>query len=325
MTFNSLAKVLISSVFAAGAASAAFPAAADFPEKPITVVVAYTAGGPTDVVARVVGQKMGELLGQSIVIENKPGAAGVIGTERALGAKPDGYTLLMATMGNLSVNPILYPKLKDLKPGVSYEPISQVTTVDFVLVSQPDFPAHTVQEVIEAAKAKPAQITTATSGVGGAPYLASMLFQSLADVELSLVPYKGTADAVNGLLGGQVSLDFDSVSQVLPFIRDKRLKPIAVLGAERSSLLPDVPTMKEAGLSDYDLSNWFGLVAPSGTPEETLDIIRLALDKAVKDPEVSQKLRNMGLSPVGSTSAEFLKIIERDADKWAKIVAPAQP
>lgn len=311
-------------LLAAGASLAMTSAhAANFPERPINIVVAYTAGGPTDVVARIVGQKMSEELGQPVVIENKVGASGVIGTEFALKAKPDGYTLLMATMGNLSVNPLLYPKLKNLKAGQAYTPISQVTTVDFVLVRQPDFPAKTVADVIKQAKDQPGFITTATSGVGGAPYLASQLFQSLADVELSLIPYKGTADAVNGLLGGQVNLDFDSVSQVLPFIRDNRLKPIAVLGAERSSLLPDVPTMQEAGLQDYDLSNWFGLVAPQGTPANAVAVIHAALVKALKDPQVSSKLLSMGLTPVGNTASEFEHVINRDAQKWSKIVSPA--
>lgn len=294
-----------------------------FPQKPVRIVVAYTAGGPTDVVARLIAQKLTDAWGQQVIVDNRPGASGVIGTEIAMRSPADGYTLLMATMGNLAVNPYLYPRLP-MQAGRDYQPITQTAAVDFVLVASPSFPAKNVKELIAMAKAKPDDITTATSGAGGAPHLAAELFMKTANVKLTNVPYKGTADAVNGLLGGQVNLDFDSVSQVLPHIRAGKLKALAVLGKNRSPLLPDVPTMAEAGLPGYELTNWFGLVAPPGTPRALIDRIHADVNAAMAHRDVNAKFISLGLQPGTGTVDQFGSFLKSEYVKWGAVVKEAR-
>lgn len=293
-----------------------------FPQRPVRMVVAYTAGGPTDFVARLIAQKLSESWGQQVIVDNRPGAAGVIGSELVVRSPADGYTLLMATMGNLAVNPYLYPKLS-MEMGRDYVPISRAASVDFVLVATPDFPVKNVKELIAMAKAKPEAIMTATSGNGGAPHLASELFMKTANVKLTNVPYKGTADAVNALLGDQVNLDFDAVSQVMPHIRAGKLKPLAVLGKNRSPLLPDVPTMAEAGLPGYELTNWFGLVAPAGTPRVIVDKIHADVAKVLAQPDVRAKFIALGLTPGNMTADEFAGFVKNEYTKWGAVIKDA--
>jgi len=300
--------------------SAAYAQAQDrFPQKPVRIIVAYTAGGPTDFVARLLAQKLSETWGQQVIVDNRPGASGVIGSEVALRSPADGYTLLMATMGNLAVNPYLYPN-RAMEMGRDYVPITRAAAVDFVLVASPSFPAKNVRELIAMARAKPEEITTANSGSGGAPHLAAELFMKTANVKLTNVPYKGTADAVNALLGGQVQLDFDSVSQVLPHIRAGKLKPLAILGKSRSPLLPDVPTMAEAGLPGYELTNWFGLVAPFGTPRALVDRIQADVAKVLLQAEVRGKFTALGLTPGNTTVDEFSGFVKSEYAKWGAVV-----
>lgn len=321
MTGRLIAAALTGALF--GSAAYAQPAANQaFPQKPVRIIVAYSAGGPTDVVARVIAQKLSEKWGQQVIVDNRAGASGVIGSEIAVHSAPDGYTLLMATMGNLAVNPYLYPK-KSMELGRDYAPITQTAAVDFVLVSSPSFAAKNVKELIAMAKAKPGEITTATSGAGGAPHLSAELFMKLANVKLLNVPYRGTADAVNGLLGDQVNLDFDSVSQVLPHIRTGKLKPLAVLSKKRSPLLPEVPTMAEAGVPGYELTNWFGLVAPAGTPRALIDFIQKDVNAVLAQREVKAKLVAMGLQPGNTTTEQFTSFIKNEHQKWGAIVKEA--
>jgi tripartite-type tricarboxylate transporter receptor subunit TctC len=321
MTGRAVAAALICGIFG----GAAYAQSADknaYPQKPVRMIVAYTPGGPTDVVARMIAQKLSDKWGQQVFVDNRPGAGGVIGSEIAVRSPADGYTLLMATMGNLVVNPYLYPK-KSMELGRDYVPVTQTAAVDFVLVAHPSFPVNNVKELIAMAKAKPDTVTTATSGAGGAPHLSAELFMKMANVKLVNVPYKGTADAVNGLLGGQVNLDFDSVSQVLPHIRAGKLKPLAVLGKKRSPLLPDVPTMAEAGLPGYELTNWFGLVAPAGTPRAIVDRIQADVNAALKDREVNARFISMGLQPGNIAGEHFASVIKSESQKWGAIVKQA--
>jgi tripartite-type tricarboxylate transporter receptor subunit TctC len=318
---RSIARAALAAMALAAIGTAALAQGA-YPNKPVKIVVAFTAGGPTDVVARLIGQKLTEKWGQQVVVENKPGAAGVIGSEMVAKAPADGYTLLMATAGNLTVNQHLYPSMK-FDPVKDFAPIMQTAAVDFVLVTQPTSAYKTVKDLIGAAKAKPDQITTATSGNGGAPHLAAALFEHAAGVQLTTVPYKGTADAVNAVLSGQTALDFDAASQVLPHIRAGKLRPLAVLGTKRSALLPDVPTMAEAGLPSYSFSNWFGLVAPAGTPREILEKLQADVAQALQDAEVRTKFQTMGLQPGGGSSAQFAALIQADAAKWGVTIKQA--
>lgn len=321
LTGRAIAATLICGLFGS-AAYAQSPAKASFPSKTVRMIVAYTPGGPTDVVARIIAQKLSDAWGQPVIVENRPGASGVIGSDIAVRSPADGYTLLMATMGNLATNPYLYPKLQ-MELGRDYAPITQTAAVDFVLVTDPSFPAKNVKELIAMAKAKPESVTTATSGAGGAPHLAAELFMKLANVKLLNVPYKGTADAVNAVLGGQVNLDFDAVSQVIPHIRAGKLKPLAVLGKKRSPLLPDVPTMEEAGLRGYELTNWFGLVAPAGTPHEVVNRIHADVNKVLAQRDVQAKFIAAGLQPGNTTVEQFTGFVKSEHAKWGAIIKQA--
>jgi tripartite-type tricarboxylate transporter receptor subunit TctC len=320
---NFVRRSLAQAVWAA-LALAAVPAAfaQAYPTKPVKIVVAFTPGGPTDVVARLIAQKLTQKWGQQVIVENKAGAAGVIGSELVAKSPADGYTLLMATAGNLTVNQHLYPAMK-FDPVKDFAPILQTAAVDFVLVTQPATAYKTVKDLITAAKAQPDVITTATSGNGGAPHLAAALFEHSANVQLRAVPYKGTADAVNAVLSGQTNLDFDAASQVLPHVKAGKLRPLAVLGTRRSPLLPDVPTMAEAGLPAYNFTNWFGLVAPAGTPQPVLDKLQADVGHVLQDPELRAKFQNMGLQPGGGTSAQFAALIRNDAAKWGTTIKQA--
>lgn len=318
-TRRSISMALAAMALAAGGSSMA---QGNFPTKPVKIVVAFTAGGPTDVVARLIGQKLTEAWGQQVVVENKPGAAGLLGSELVAKAPPDGYTLLMATAGNLTVNQHLYHNMR-FDPVKDFAPIMQTAAVDFVMVTSASSPYKSVKDVIAAAKAKPEQVSTSTSGNGGAPHLAAALFNNAADVKLLMIPYKGTADAVNAVLSGEVQLDFDAASQVLPHVTAGKLRPLAVLGSTRSPLLPDVPTMAQAGLTGYQFSNWFGLVAPAGTPKEVLDKLQADVTKALQSTEVRARFQTMGLQPGGGTAAQFGALIKADSAKWATAIKNA--
>lgn len=307
----------------AALAAIAAPAFAQgaYPDKPVKVVVAFTAGGPTDVVARLIGQKLTTKWGQQVVVENKPGAAGLLGSEFVAKAPADGYTLLMATAGNLVVNQHLYKNMR-FDPVKDFTPIAQTAAVDFVLVTQPAG-FGSVKDLVAAAKAKPDTITTATSGTGGAPHLAAALFEDAAKVKLTMVPYKGTADAVNAVLAGQTHLDFDAASQVMPHVKAGKLKALAVLGSKRSALLPDVPTMAEAGLPNYQFSNWFGLVGPAGLPKDVADKLSRDVAEALADPELRAKFQTMGLQPGSGTAAQFATLIKNESAKWGATIKAA--
>jgi tripartite-type tricarboxylate transporter receptor subunit TctC len=323
MHFNrrTLARAMLAAV-ALGTAGAAALAQGAYPNKPVKIVVAFTAGGPTDVVARLIGQKLTDKWGQQVVVENKPGAAGLLGSEQVAKAPADGYMLLMATAGNLTVNQHLYKGMR-FDPVKDFVAIAQTAAVDFVLVSQPGASFKNVRELIATAKAKPDSVTTATSGTGGAPHLAAALFENSAGVNLTMVPYKGTADAVNAVLSGQTALDFDAASQVLPHIKAGKLVPLAVLGTRRSTLLPDVPTMAEAGLPNYNFSNWFGLVGPAGLPRDVLEKLQRDVAEVLQDPELRTKFQTMGLQPGSGTAAQFDTLIKADTAKWAATIKAA--
>ena len=260
-----VAKELARLVLAVAAALAAVVAGGQtpeaFPSKPVRIIVAFPPGGGTDIVARVLGQKLSEAWGQPVVVENRAGAAGIIGTELAAKSPADGYTLFMGTLGNLAVNQHLYPKMT-VDPQKDFAPLTQVVAVNFVMVAHPSLPVSGVPELIALAAARPGQINYASSGAGGAPHLAAELFQNMAKVKMVHVAYKGSGPSFNDLLAGQVSLTCDSLVQALPYIRAGRLKALAVLGAKRTPLLPDVPTVAET-VPGFELTNWFGLVVPA--------------------------------------------------------------
>ena len=315
-----LVTTLTSAVLAAALSGGAFAQA--FPAKAVRIIVPFPPGGGVDIVARVVGPKLTEGWGQQVIVDNRAGASGMLGTEVAARAAPDGYTLLMGTMGNLAVNPHLFPKMT-VDPLRDFAPITLVVAVHFVMVAHPSLPVRNVKELIALAKARPGQINYSSSGAGGAPHLGGELFKRLAKVDLTHIPYKGSGPSFQDLLGGQVSLTFDSLVQSMPYIKSKMLRPLAVLGATRSPLLPEVPTVAESGVPGYELTNWFGLTVPVSTPRETVVKLHADFVKVLQQSDVREKLAGMGADVVGNTPEQFGAYLRTETAKWAKLVKDA--
>jgi tripartite-type tricarboxylate transporter receptor subunit TctC len=311
--------------FAATGAHAQVPAAGSgqgFPVKTVRIIVAFPPGGGTDIVARLLGQKLAESWGQQAIVDNRAGASGVIGTEAAARAAPDGYTWFMGTMGNLTVNQHLYAKMP-VDPQRDLTALSQVVAVHFVAVAHPSLPAQNVKELIALAKARPGQINYSSSGPGGAPHLGGELLKSMAGINLVHIPYKGSGPSFSDLLGGQVSLTFDSLVQAYPYLKAGKLKALGVLGSKRSKLLPDVPTIAESGVPGYELTNWFGLVVPAATPRELVNRLYGDVSKALAHGDLREKLEGMGADVVGSTPDQFAAFMRAETAKWAKVVKQA--
>ena len=292
-----------------------------FPSKPVRIIVAFPPGGGTDIVARLLGQKLGEAWGQPVVVENRAGASGTIGTEMAARANPDGHTLFMATMGNMTANQHLYKMALD--PIAALAPVTKVVDVHFVFMANPSLPASSVRELIELAKKSPGAIAYSSSGPGGAPHLAMELFKRQAGIDLLHVPYKGSSPSISDLIGGRVMLSMDSLVQSLPHIKAGRLKALAVLGPKRTALLPDVPTIAESGLPGYALTNWFGLLAPAATPKEIVARIHADSVKALKEPDINRKIADLGADVVGNTPEEFGAALRAESAQWAEIIKTA--
>lgn len=292
-----------------------------FPTKAVRIVVPFPPGGGVDIVARVVGPKLTEGWGQQVIVENRAGASGMIGTEVAARAAPDGYTLFLGTLGNLAVNPHLFPKMT-VDPLRDFAPITLVVAVHFVMVSHPSLPVRNVKELIALAKARPGQINYSSSGAGGAPHLGGELLKRMANINLTHIPYKGSGPSFQDLLGGQISLTFDSLLQALPYIKSNMLRPLAVLGSKRSPLLPAVPTVAET-VPGYELTNWFGLAAPAATPRETIVKLNADFVKVLQQPDVREKIAGMGADVVGNTPEQFGAFLKTESAKWAKLVKEA--
>lgn len=294
----------------------------DFPNRSIRLVLGQPAGGPTDIVARLVGQKLAERLGQPVVVENRPGAGSNIGTEVVVKAPKDGYTLLVGTVQQI-VNPYLFENLS-WDPARDLAPVALITKAHIVLVANPDFPARTLQELIAAAKAKPGALTFASAGNGSTGHLALELLKTSAGIDVVHVPYKGTQPALTDLLGGRVPVMFDGVVTSLPHIRAGKLRPLAVASLTRSPLLPDVPTMTEAGLPGFEAVGLATLMAPAGTPPDVVARLSREVAAVVRMPDVRDQLVNMGLEVVGNTPAEFAEYMRSEAPKWAKVIRDAR-
>ena len=290
-----------------------------YPTKPLTMVVPFSAGGTTDILARIVGQALGQDLGQTIIIENKPGAGGNIGAQQAARAKADGYTLFMGTVGTHAINQALYKKLP-YDPIKDFTPLSRVANVPNLLVVHPSRPYKTVKEMIEYGKKHPNDITFGSPGSGASPHVSGALFQSMTGVELTHVPYKGSAPAISDLLGNQIAVMFDNMPSAIQHVRSGKLIPIAVTTAKRSPELPNVPTIAEAGVPGYEATSWFGLWSVAGTPQPILDKLHASLTKVLKDPAVAKKIADQGGEVVIETPAQFDAFIKSEAAKWGKVV-----
>jgi tripartite-type tricarboxylate transporter receptor subunit TctC len=292
--------------------------AADYPNRPITLVVAFTPGGPSDVLARIVGKKMEQLLSQPFVIENRPGAGGNLAAEAVAHAAPDGYTLLMGNNSILATNDSLYKRL-NYQPK-DFVPITLIGTQANILVVNTNVPAHSLKELIALAEAQPGKLNFASSGYGAAAHLAGELFKSEAKINIVHVPYKGAAPALQDVIAGHDQMMFATAASVIGHIQEGRVRALAVTTLKRTQILPDVPTMDEAGLKGFDASTWHGLVAPAGTPPEVIATLHDAAIKALNDESVQTSLGKLGVDIVGKTPQEFQAYIESEIPKWTAIV-----
>ncbi len=293
--------------------------AADYPSRPVTLVVAFPPGGPSDVLARIVGKKMEQLLGAPFVIENRPGAGGNIAAEGVARAAPDGYTLLMGNNSILATNESLYKHL-NYSPEKDFTPITLVGTQANILVVNPDVPARSLKELIALAQAQPGKINFASSGYGAAAHLAGELFKSEAKIDIVHVPYKGAAPALQDVIAGHDQMMFATAASVVGHIEGGRVRALAVTTPKRTQVLPDVPTMDESGLKGFDASTWHGLVAPAGTPPHVIALLHDAAVKALNDPGVQASLGKLGVDIVGDTPQEFQTYIKSEIPKWTAIV-----
>jgi tripartite-type tricarboxylate transporter receptor subunit TctC len=303
-------------------AALAWPAAAQtFPVRPVRIIVAFPPGGGVDIVARTMGPRLTEIWRQPVVVENRPGASGVIGTEAAARSAPDGHTLFIGTLGNLTANQYLYPRMP-VDPLRDLAPLTQVVAVHFVMTAHPSLPAKNVKELIALAKARPGQINYASSGPGGAPHLGAELFKSMTRVDMVHVPYKGSGLSFIDLLAGQVSLTCDSQLQSLPYIKAGRLRALAVLGGKRSPLLPGVATVGET-VPGYELTNWFGMTVPAATPPDLVNKLYADVSKVLQQADFREKIAGMGADVVGSTPAQFGAFMKSESAKWGKVIREA--
>ena len=298
------------------AATSAF--AQGYPTKPAKVVVPYPPGGPTDIVARVVSQKLSEQMGQQFVVENRPGAGGNIGAEAVAKSPADGYTLLVATTAH-AINPSLFKSL-GYNLTKDFAPVSQLTSGPLVIVANPSLPAKSVQELIALAKAKPGTLNYASSGNGQSTHLSAELFATMAGIKMNHIPYKGSAPALTDVMGGQASLMFDTMLSAMPHVKNGKLKAIAVTSAARSPAAPDVPTVAESGLPGYEAIAWNGLLVPAGTPADVVAKLNAELRKALDAPDVKDRFSAQGFGAAWNTREAFAKFIQAELDKWAKVV-----
>jgi tripartite-type tricarboxylate transporter receptor subunit TctC len=293
-----------------------------YPVKPVRLIVGFPPGGPTDIVSRLVAPKLSAALGQQVVVENRAGAGGQIATEQVAKAAPDGYTLLMGTIGGIAVAMSLNPKrgydtLRDLAP------VTQCVTVTSILVTHPSVPAKSVKELLALAKASPGKLNYASSGNGTVTHLAGELLKHLGRVNIVHVPYKGGAPALTALISGEVDLSYENSLIITPHIRSGKVRALAVTGSRRSRLLPDLPTIGET-LPGYSASGWYGLFVPAATPKAIVDRLNTVTVAALRAPDVVDKLSSQGAEPVGGSADEFTAFVRSEIDKWANLVKVAK-
>jgi tripartite-type tricarboxylate transporter receptor subunit TctC len=290
-----------------------------WPTRNVTLIVPFPPGGGTDTGARIVAQRLSQKWGQPVIVENKGGAAGVIGADMVAKAKPDGYTILMGNIGTQSINPSLYKKLP-YDPNGAFAPISLVAELPLAMMVNPNVPAKTAKEFIALAKSQPGKLTYSSSGAGGAPHLAAELFKEASGTFILHVPYRGGGPAVADLLAGHVELSFMTVLEASGNIKAGKLRALAVTSSQRVSALPDVPTLAEAGLPGFNSISWIGLLAPAATPKNLVDKISADVREVLAVPEVKAKLTELGAVPYGNTPAQFQALIDADRKRYAQLI-----
>lgn len=314
-----IAKTTLSGIAVLTLGAALHPASAqNFPVKPIRVIVPLAAGGPGDVLARVIGQKLSEHVGQPVIIDNRPGANTNIGTEFVAKAPPDGYTLL-ATASTLTINPSMYATLS-YDPLRDFAPLTLIASTPLVLVVHPSLPVKSVKELIALARSKPGQLNYGSAGNGSALHLAGEMFNSLARVKLVHVPYKGVTNAFSDLLGGQISIMFPGAPIALPQVKAGKLRALGTTGAGRTAAAPELPPIGESGLPGYEVSVWYGILAPAGTPTAVINRLHSEISKIVQLPEIKERWAVLGAEALHNTPEQFAAFLKADLGKWAKVV-----
>ena len=313
-------KRLVYSVLAALAAAPSAPVLSQvFPSKPVRLVVGSAAGGPIDLVARITAQKLTQVLDQQIVVENRVGAGGTIAGEYVARSPRDGYTLGMGSAATLCIAPALYPKLP-YDPIRDFSPISVVASTSFVFVVHPSIPASSVKQFIALAKAGPSQLRFGSGGSGSVTHLSVELFRSMANIALLHVPYRGGSLAIIDLLSGQIDFMFDSIPNSQQHVKGGKLRALGVTSAKRSRLIPEVPTIAEAGVPGYEATTWFGVLAPAGTPPDVIERLAAASQQAIASDDLRQRMLGHGFEPMGTTPQQFAQLIRLELPKWAKVV-----
>lgn len=310
-------RMLLSILLIAG--SAPVHAQATFPDRPIRFVVGYPAGQSVDLMARTYAAAIARELGQNVIVDNKPGANGIIGAQDVKGAKPDGYTMLVGTSGQLTINPSLYRKLP-YDTARDFMPVAILGRAPVVLVAHPSFPASSLKELIVLARTKPGDLNYASGGSGITAHLAMELFQEAAGIKLNHIPYKGSPAALNDVMGGQVPMMMDSIVAALPHIRSGKLKALGVTSAQRHPALADVPTLREQGLKDFEVNAWSAIVTPAGTPAEVVAKVSAAAVKAGQDPAVQKTMQGSGVYDAAGPAAALRSIIDAELPRWALAV-----
>jgi tripartite-type tricarboxylate transporter receptor subunit TctC len=293
-----------------------------YPSKPIRLVVPSTPGGSVDTLARTVGPKLAERWGQQVIVDNRPGAGGAIAGELVAKAPPDGYTLLIGTVASLASN-VSLQKHVPYDPAKDFAPVSLLATQNLMLLIHPSIPARSVKELVALAKSRPGHLSFASAGTGAGGHLSGELFKLLAGIDMLHVPYKGVAPALVDVISGQVSMTFASILSSLPQYRANRLRALAVTGGKRSAAAPELPTMQEAGVKDYESATWYGIVAPAATPSDIVGKLNAEIVAILKQPETHDRLSKEGADPVGNSPQEFGKFIRSEIEKWRKVIRAA--
>jgi tripartite-type tricarboxylate transporter receptor subunit TctC len=316
-------RLVLKSLLALGCGLAVLAAQAQsYPTKPIRLIVPFPPGGGNDVIARVIAQKLGERLGQQVVVDNRAGANGIVGLQALMQSPPDGYTLAVGAAGPLAVNPSLYDKLP-YDPLKDFAPITNMVNYPLLLVVHPSVPAKTTQDLVNLAKAKPKQLYFASPGSGNSGHLAGELLNTMANVQTVHVPYKGQGPALSDLISGQVQMLYSSIPSVLPQVKSGQLNALAVGSAKRVPSLPDIPTIAESGVPGYEAYSWVGMVAPAKTPKDIVNRLNREIVDILKQKDVSEKLNQQGALPVGDSPEQFAAYIKAEIDKWGAVVRAA--
>lgn len=311
--FRATLLALLAAVGAGGAHAQGYPA------KPVRLIIAFPAGGGSDVMGRIVAQKLSERFGHQVIVDNRPGAGGSIGTEAAVRSAPDGYTLQLASTSEVSINRSLYTRLS-YDPLKDLAPVTMVASTPMVLIVHPSMPVKTIKDLVALAKARPGQINYSSAGSGTTTHLSAELFRAMTNVNIVHVPYKGAPPALADLAGGHVQMMFSTLPAVLPLITGNRLRPVAVSSTTRSRALPDVPTMVEAGVAGYEVNYWYGMFVPLATPKEIVGVLYNHLTQVLRSPDTIANINKQGAEPVNMTTGAFVEFLKADAERWGKAV-----